>query len=810
MDLLAAWLLYPAALALLCLGLALLVERLTAWRTPGALMLPLGFATLLALARLITAAESTARLALPVIAALAVAGLLLGHRRLRALRPDPWLLVALAALFVLLAAPVVLSGEPTFAGYLALPDTSHQLALADQYAQRGPDWMGLPEGANKATMNKYVTTSYPVAAQAALGVTAPLGALDLAWLYQPFIAFMMIMLALAIWSISVAQLRRRWQAALVTFTASQSALLIGNYMTGSVKEIAAVTLLMTLVALAAAAISQHRPARSLLTVAIVATAAFGALGPAMLPYLAVPGLVIAGVWGYRIFRAPRRADIVWLVLGAALLAALALPMLRTLQSAVAVNTAVLVDLKEELGHLAGPLDAAQVLGIWLSGDFRYAPDGLDVVQAIMLWTAGLAAIVGLVFALRGRRTGPLLLLATIVPSSLYLLYRGTAYADAKVLLIASPAVLLLAMLGAAALWSGRWRALSAVVMATLVAGVMWSTMLAYHDVSLAPHARYTELLELNDTLAGKGPAFFGEYDEFADYFLRSVPVYSSPQYAHRFRGKPYRPNALRDRKRRPSEKTPIDIDDVTLEYIESVPYAILRRGPQASRPPANFRLVRRGTYYDVWRRSPDSPRVLAHLPLGPDVLHQAARISEPVAARWAQRARRLGGQIAYAPRARPPVFLATRHPRPPRWRGFGNYPEALLSDGPSNIDAPVQIPRSGRYHVWVEGSFERRMVIAVDGRPLPQTPSGLNNPGAYASLGTVWIERGLRGISIRQGGADLRPGTGGYLSSLRHIGPIFFNPVANEQFTVRVVDPARWRELVGIRSDWLEIVRPRS
>jgi len=808
MDLVAAWLLYPLALAAVCLGLSLLVERLTAWRTPGALMLPVGFVTLLALARLITSYESTARLALPAIGALALLGLVLGRARLRALRPEPWLFVSIGLLFALLAAPVVLSGSPSFAGYLALPDTSHQIALSDQFAHHGPDWMVLPEGANKATMIKYVTSSYPVSAQAALGVTAPLGVIDLAWLYQPFLAFTILMLGLAFWSLSAPLLAHRRQAAVVTFTAAQSALLIGNYLTGSIKEIATAAVLVTLIALVAAGIAERAPARSLLPVALAAAAALGALGPAALPYLAIPGLVVAGVWGYRMVRARRMADVGWLAAWGALLALLALPILRTLKTAVEVTTAVLVDLKDELGHLAGPLDTAQTLGIWLSGDFRYVPDdALDIPQTILLWIAGISALLGVVWAIRGRRWGPLLLAATFVPVSAYLVQRGTSYADYKVLLIASPAVLLLAMLGATSLWTGRWRALSAVLMAALLGGVMWSTALAYHDVSLAPHDRYAELLKLNDRLAGKGPAILGEYDEFAGYFLRKVPGYSIPEYPAMFRSKPYHPDALHDRKRRPSEKTPVDMDDLALDYVESVPYIILRRGPQTSRPPANFELESRGTYYDVWHTSPDGPRVLDHVPLGPDVLHQAARVSERRALSVSRRARTLGGRIAVAPRARPAVFFAARHPRPIRWIGFGNFPEALLSEGPTNSDAPIRIPVTGRYDVWVEGSFARRMVIGVDGKPLPRTPTGLNNPGAYAYLGAVSVKRGLHGVQIRQFGGDVKPGTGGYLSSLRHLGPIYFDPAANQRFPVRELAPRRWRELVGVRADWLEIVR---
>ena len=805
MDLLAAWLLYPLALAVICLGLALLVERLSGWRAPGALLLPIGLTTLLVLARLITAQESTARAALPVIAALALAGLVLGRARLRALRPDPWLLAAIVALYAVLAAPIVMSGEATFAGYLALPDTNHQLALADLFAHRGPDWAGLPDGANSRTMAKYVTSSYPVAAQAALGVTAPLGTVDIAWLYQPYLAFTLLALALAIWALSAPLLARRWQAAIVTFTASQSALVIGNYLTGAIKEITAVAVLLTLVALVAAMQRDARSLRALLPVAIAAAAALGALGPAALAYVAIPLLVVVAVWGYPRLRRPRMIELGGLVLAVGVLGVLALPILRNLRNAIRVNEAVLVDLKAELGHLAAPLDTAQALGIWLSGDFRY-PASPELPQTILLVIAGSCAIAGLIWAIRRRGWGPLLMVAMFVPVSLLLLSRGTAYADSKVLMIVSPAMLLLAMLGAMVLWTGRWRVLSAVLTAALVGGVMWSSALAYHDVSLAPHDRYSELLKLNDELAGRGPAFFGDYDEFAEYFLRDVPIYASPYYPHEFRSEPYEPNALRDPKRRPSEKTPIDIDDVTLAYIESLPYLIVRRGPQRSRPPANFRRVSAGTYYDVWRRTPDV-RVLAHLPLGRDVLHQAARVSEPVARRWTARARARGGRIAYVPRERPPIFLATRGPRPILWIGFGNFPEALLTEGPANIMREIHIPRTGRYSVWVEGSFEREITIGVDGKPLPRRPEGLNNPGAYASLGTVRLTRGRHELSIRQHGGTLWPGSGGYLSSLRHIGPIFFDPVANERDAVREIDPARWRELIGVRADWLEVVR---
>ena len=65
-----------------------------------------------------------------------------------------------------------------------------------------------------------------------------------------------------------------------------------------------------------------------------------------------------------------------------------------------------------------------------------------------------------------------------------------------------------------------------------------------------------------------------------------------------------------------------------------------------------------------------------------------------------------------------------------------------------------------------------------------------------------------RGVTLVQGGGDLRPGNGGYRSSLRHIGPILLQPVRDDERRVRVIGAGDWRRLVGVRSDWLEVVRP--
>jgi hypothetical protein len=374
-------------------------------------------------------------------------------------------------------------------------------------------------------------------------------------------------------------------------------------------------------------------------------------------------------------------------------------------------------------------------------------------------------------------------------------------------MILSPIVPMLAMIGALSLWRGPLKIAGAAVAAVVIGGLLWSNALAYHDVSVAPYDRYAELLTLNDRLAGRGPVLLDEYDEFGKYFLRDPPGLTEPENVTGYRGAPYEPNALVDRRRRPTVKTPLSMDDIALRYVESIPYVILRRSPTLSRPPANFRLAWRGRYYDLWRRTA-SPRVLRHDPLGRDVFHPAARVSRALARSWAGRARRAGGRIAYVPR-RPleGVFTARLKPLPGRWVLFGGYPRAVVPAGPGSATGTVRVARSGRYRLWVEGSFARRMTLRVDGRLAGRTGEELNNPGEYASFGPLPLARGRHRITVSQGGGTLQPGSGGYLSSLRHVGALFLAPVADETLPVRLLDPADWRRLVGVNADWLEIVR---
>src|SRR6266516_538407 len=123
MTLLVPWLALPVLLGLLSLGCGLLIEVAAGRRLPAVLLAPAGLALVVVAAQFAVATDVTAQLAAPLVIALAVAGFALaGLGPLRAI--DRWGLAAALGTFAVFAAPTVLSGHATWAGYIKLDDTA--------------------------------------------------------------------------------------------------------------------------------------------------------------------------------------------------------------------------------------------------------------------------------------------------------------------------------------------------------------------------------------------------------------------------------------------------------------------------------------------------------------------------------------------------------------------------------------------------------------------------------------------------------------------------------------------------------------
>jgi hypothetical protein len=123
-------------------GVGLLLETIAGRRMPGALLPAAGLAGIIAVGGIIICFPALAELTTAATVALAVAGYAFAWP----LKDRPiswWPLAGAAGVYFVFGAPVLLSGDATFAGYIKLDDTSTWLAFTDQALTAGRSLDGL-------------------------------------------------------------------------------------------------------------------------------------------------------------------------------------------------------------------------------------------------------------------------------------------------------------------------------------------------------------------------------------------------------------------------------------------------------------------------------------------------------------------------------------------------------------------------------------------------------------------------------------------------------------------------------------------
>lgn len=782
MTLVVAWLVFPLVLSLLSLGCGLLAELVAGVRLPTALLLPTGFALVVVAAQLATMTAHTASFAAPAVVALAVVGLGLSRSLLRR-RPDPWALLAAGAVYGAYAAPVVLSGRATFAGYIKLDDTATYLAMLDRVLTHGSSLAGLAPSSYEATLSTSLAYGYPVGSFVPLGVGHQLVGQDAAWVWQPYLAFLGALLALGLFALSDRLIEAPPGRALVSAVAAQPALLYGFSLWGGIKELAAAALLPASAALALVAV-RRRSIRVLIPLGAVSAALLGVLSLGGVVWLA-PLLLGALALLLRLLGTALALRSAAVFVAATLV--LALPSLVSAVEWLPRSTGFASE--SEFGNLIRPLGWLQVFGVWLVGDFRRSPADPEPTYVLVAVVAA-AAVLGLSWAFARRRWEVMIYAGTVAVGGVAIGLGGSPWVAAKALAIASPAPLLLGLLGSGALLARGRRVEAGVLAAAIAGGVAWSNALAYREVWLAPRSRLAELQRIGERYAGEGPALMTEYDPYgARHFLRDLDAEGASELRRRIvplrSGQPLVPQAY------------ADVDRFQLADLLVYRTLVLRRSPVQSGPPSIYRLVERGRWYEVWQRSPSATStILEHLPLGDDLDPGGV----PPCAEILRLARLAGvSRLTAVPRAAVSVLALSQLPHPAAWleSGYGLYAKSA-----GTVTAKVRISAPGDYVVWVGGTFLGRLALDVDGRPVGTRRHELEWSGQYTELGRSRLAAGVHRISLSYGGRDLHPGSAGV--SPLPLGPLVLAPPDRRRLVS--VTPADARALCGRRLDWVEAV----
>jgi hypothetical protein len=766
MSLFTAWIIFPLVLLALCTGLGLLVDVACGRRLPGVLVPPMGLAALVVVGDFTTATDATAELTVPLVLVLAVlgAGLSLPWRFGR---PDPLPIAVAVSVFVVFGAPVILSGNPTFAGFIMLDDTATWLAMTDRIMEHSRSLAGLEGSSYYATLEFNLAAGYPIGAFIPFGTAQKLVGGDLAWVFQPYLSFLAAMLSLGLWQVLGIVSRPRLRA-LAVFTAAQPALLFGYVMWGGVKEVAAAALLPLTAALASAAVRRDATLRDVLPFTIAAAALVGVLSPGGLAWLS-PMLLMLLVLA--VYRFGLRATLVRAGLFVASLAALTIPVLTS--GLVPPTSKPLVGSDGE-GNLRGPLDPFQVFGVWPSGDFRVDPDG-TVVTAVLVALAIGGALLGLWAAWRRRNATPLLYASTLIAAAAIVIL-GSPWAGGKALATASPVALSLAVLGALAAVQLD-RVAGGMLMIAIVGGVLWSNVVAYGGVSLAPYDQLVELEQIGKEFSGQGPALMTEYHPYgARHFLRTLDGESASEL---------RTRAVSRRGGGEVDKGySVDTDELDLDGLLEFRTLVLRRSPVRSRPPSLYRPVFSGDHYEVWQRPVEpSVRILHHMSLGDEETYEPSGLPD-CGELGGLELMALSNQLGATPQD--VSLIAVRH-----------APVINATDG------VLRIPRSATYAAWLKGSTRSEIELYVDNDKFGDARHEINNEGSFIYLGEMQLRRGDHKAELRFGDPDLHPGSAGPREA---VGPLLFAPVGADLGEVVKVRLDQLEQLCGKRWDWIEAV----
>jgi hypothetical protein len=611
------WIVFPAVMAALSLGCGLLVERIARTRLPFELLLPTGFAAIVGVALFVTLTPATAPLALPAVLALGVVGLAAAlPPSLR--RIDPWAVTTAVAVFGVFAAPVVLSGDATFAGYVKLDDTATFLAIIDRALEHGRSLDGLGPSSYEAALAVNLPF-YPLGSLLPLGIGGKVVGQDAAWLFQPYLAFAAALLGLALYRLSSLVLVARPARAAAAFLAAQAALLYGYSLWGGVKEVTAAALVALAAALTSEAFKARLSPRALFPLAVAAAGLVGVLSIGALVWLAP----FAGVVGVSLLRQRTglRPLAMLLVGGALLVPSLVVGRLM-------LGEGVLSSIRDEaeLGNLVAALSPLQVFGVWPVGDFRFGPERMDIAYVLVALFA-LAAVAGLLVAVARRGWElPIYLASTLGAAGVYGLV-ASPWIEAKAFTVASPAFVLLAAVGALTLFGAR-RVEGAVAVGVIALGVGWSNVLAFGDVTLAPREQLAELEAIGERFAGQGPALMTEYQPYGvRHFLRGLDPEGASELRRRL-------VPLRNGSTVPKGGY-ADLAQFRPAAVLTYRTLVLRRSPVGSRPPAPYHLVWQRRFYEVWQR-PEAIHVSATgmRPCAPPLAVNGSTLSVPKAGRY--------------------------------------------------------------------------------------------------------------------------------------------------------------------------------
>jgi hypothetical protein len=250
------------------------------------------------------------------------------------------------------------------------------------------------------------------------------------------------------------------------------------------------------------------------------------------------------------------------------------------------------------GNFTGQLSPLEALGVWHRPDFREAFGSGGLFEPGVLLACAVVSF-GLwwcwrrhEWALLAGALGGITVYVAVVPFTL-------AYFSGKALVVVAPLLTLVAVKALASVSSSnraRVAAIAALGAYVLVAGA--SSTLALRGAHVRPEGRGHDLAAFRSIVDGQ-PTFYIGHDNFAPWELRGAKLlgFQSNDTALAL-GIDEIPKKYAGDTKPPAA----DMDSVPSQFLSAARYVVAPRTAYASRPPAEFRPIRRTRWHVLWER----------------------------------------------------------------------------------------------------------------------------------------------------------------------------------------------------------------
>jgi hypothetical protein len=786
-DLFLCWLVGPAVFLAVAVGLSFGLELISGARVPWGVRPALGLAVMMVLAQLIITTDATAELAIPLIVALGAFGLWMGWSTGLWSGPLPgWGMLAALGVYLVFAAPVLFSGEPTWAGFIKLDDSATWMGLTDHAFEFGHRTTGFAPSTWEALIDFNAGSGYPIGSFVPMALMSRVTGQDVAWVLQPSMATMAAVLALMLSQIVRTVVSGAKASAAIAFIAGQSSMLLGYTLWGGIKEVAAAALLALAPLSAWIAIRRPDSRWPWLLPGLVAAAFLSVLGPLGAVWLLPTMVPLIWVAWQRLGQSAA-LSLGWKALATAVVASL--PQVISPNGLFSPFQSFLFK-ESELGNLRGPLSLQHLMGIWPAKDFRDAID-LNVEVVILAVVLGALALFAAYTAFKeGQPLVPAYLLGGFV-AFLIVYAAGSPWIDGKGMTIVSVALLSSGLVGAVLLIQRTPYAVAGWLIAGIAGGlVLYSSFLMYQSAWLAPRGEHRELEQIGERFEGQGPMLMTEGSIYGPrHFLRKEDAEGAKDLRRR-------PDPLRDGSL-PDEVNYLDTDMMADSDFDPYRLLILRRSPVASRPPGTFHRVYAGTYYEVWEKfgTPVPGQTLVErLPLGEPPENSGVADCSQVQT-LSQQAGPNGTLLAQPPDEHFLLDLSGSS-GPEGWSVDGT---TFIPHGSGTLTTTVDVPTAGTWRIWVGGDIYSKLTVNASG----QSASATNalNVNHYQPFGPFQLGAGGQQLRFTSDGAGLGPGSGADPTPL---GPVILQRVATAELPTVSIPSTDYRRLCNAPWDWIE------